>query len=61
MPIPRASDGRVLTEALIPELAHKPPRYEEEDQGIAGGPGSDLSPADEAAIRARLQGLGYVA
>ena len=60
-PIPRAMDGRVLTEALAPEFAQKPIRYEDDDRDIRGGPDIDLSEEDEEAIRARLQGLGYVA
>jgi len=61
VPIPQAMDGRVLTEALTPELGQRSPRYETEERHIQRGPGSDLSAADEEAIRARLQGLGYVA
>ncbi|NOX60973.1 MAG: hypothetical protein GXP42_03360 [Chloroflexi bacterium] len=60
-PIPRAMDGRVLIEAFAPEMAKKPIRYEEDEQDIHDGPDIDLSEEDEEAIRARLQGLGYVA
>ncbi len=62
VPIPRAMDGRVLTEALSPELAQKPIRYEEDEHEDGGGDDDfRLSAEDEEAIRARLQGLGYVA
>jgi len=61
VPIPRSMDGRVLTEAFIPEIADRHIRYEEEDQEISGGSGVELSAEDEEEIRARLQGLGYVA
>lgn len=61
VPIPRAMDGRVLTEALSDEFAQKPIRYEEKDRDIRGGGDFELSAEDEEAIRARLQGLGYVA
>jgi predicted AlkP superfamily phosphohydrolase/phosphomutase len=61
VPIPRSMDGRVLTEAFLPEIADRAILYEEEDQDIDGGPGIELSAEDEEEIRARLQGLGYVA
>jgi len=63
VPIPMAMDGRVLTEAFLPEIADRTIRYEDEDQDIVGGSGIELSVEDEAEIRARLrlQGLGYVA
>ncbi|NOZ71495.1 MAG: hypothetical protein GXP38_06215 [Chloroflexi bacterium] len=61
VPIPRAMDGRVLTEALSDEFAQKPIQYEEDDRDISGGGDFELSAEDEEAIRARLQGLGYVA
>ncbi|HEY52693.1 MAG TPA: hypothetical protein G4N94_04475 [Caldilineae bacterium] len=60
-PIPKAMDGRVLTEAFLPEIADRAIRYEEDDQTIDGGSGIELSAEDEEEIRARLQGLGYVA
>ncbi|RME81242.1 MAG: hypothetical protein D6775_14085 [Caldilineae bacterium] len=61
VPIPRAMDGRVLTEPFVPAIAGRPPRYEEYERDIGAGPGIDLSADEEEAIRARLQGLGYVA
>ncbi|MCP4167134.1 MAG: hypothetical protein GY759_14775 [Chloroflexi bacterium] len=61
VPIPRAMDGRVLAEAFVSEIATRPVRYEEDDRDISSGPDSDLSAEDEEEIRARLQGLGYVA
>lgn len=61
VPIPREMDGRVLTEAFAPDIAERPVRYEEDDHDIDGGPGIELSAEEEEEIRARLQGLGYVA
>jgi len=61
VPISQAMDGRVLTEAFVPDIADRPIRYEDEDHDIVGGVGIELSAEDEEEIRARLQGLGYVA
>ncbi|MCO6452735.1 MAG: alkaline phosphatase family protein [Caldilineales bacterium] len=61
VPIPRSMDGRVLLEALTPEFARKPVRYEDQLLDIDDGPGMELSDEEEEEIRARLQGLGYVA
>lgn len=61
-PIPQAMDGRVLTEILAPAWAERPLRYETEtvdDPAVEAG--AELTADDEEAIRARLQGLGYVA
>ncbi len=63
-PIPRAMDGRVLTEILAPAFATRPILYEEDDAPVHDmrtGPDIDLSAEEEEEIRARLQGLGYVA
>lgn len=64
-PIPQAMDGRVLTEILDPAWAARPVCYEAEtseamgDLNAAGA--SELTAGEEEEIRARLQGLGYVA
>lgn len=61
-PIPQAMDGRVLTEILAPAWAERPLRYETEavdDPAVETR--AELTADDEEAIRARLQGLGYVA
>jgi predicted AlkP superfamily phosphohydrolase/phosphomutase len=61
-PIPPAMDGRVLTEILAPAWAERSPGYETEAvDDPAAGAQAELSADDEEAIRARLQGLGYVA
>lgn len=69
-PIPQAMDGRVLTEILEPAWAERPVCYEQEDRDLirevkAGeatdGLSTTLSAEEEEEIRARLQGLGYVA
>jgi predicted AlkP superfamily phosphohydrolase/phosphomutase len=56
-------DGRVLTEALQPEYAAALPEPEGPDVG-SDGDGDleefELSAEDEALIKQRLQGLGYV-
>ncbi len=64
-PIPQAMDGRVLTEILDPAWAVRPVRYETEAGSVMGdlksaGTG-ELTAGEEEEIRARLQGLGYVA
>lgn len=59
-PLPADMDGRVLTETLRPEWidsARLQPAAI--DTGAAQEPG-DLSPADEQAVRQRLQDLGYL-
>ena len=61
VPIPRAIDGRVLTEVLTPAFAQRPIRYEEDGEQITGESDFALTVEDEAEIRERLQGLGYVA
>ena len=61
VPIPRAIDGRVLTEVLTPAYSQRPIRYEEDGGPIVGESDFTLTVEDEAEIRERLQGLGYVA
>jgi predicted AlkP superfamily phosphohydrolase/phosphomutase len=61
VPIPSAIDGRVLTEVLTPAYAQRPIRYEEDGDQITGESDFTLTVQDEAEIRERLQGLGYVA
>ena len=61
VPIPGAIDGRVLTEVLTPAYAQRPIRYEEDGDQITGESDFTLTVQDEAEIRERLQGLGYVA
>ncbi len=60
-PVPRAMDGRVLTEALDPAwLAGHPVRYREAEEGEGEGEGPGYSPEEEALIEERLKSLGYI-
>jgi predicted AlkP superfamily phosphohydrolase/phosphomutase len=59
-PIPSDVDGRVLTDALTPELVTATPSRQG-DSGIVGpGETTGYSEDEEAEIKERLQGLGYV-
>lgn len=61
--IPGDMDGELLKDLLKPKyLESNPPRYTEgsgDSDGVAGDGGS-YGPEEEAAMRKRLQGLGYV-
>jgi predicted AlkP superfamily phosphohydrolase/phosphomutase len=68
LPALQDMDGKVLVEALKPEYARA---LNQEDFGFAdtgsdpswkddGGDGSDMTDEDEALLRERLRGLGYV-
>ncbi|MCS7038339.1 MAG: hypothetical protein NZP34_01905, partial [Caldilineales bacterium] len=61
VPIPPAMDGRVLTEILDPTVITWVPRYETEAREPHRTGDFEWTAADEEALRARLQGLGYVA
>jgi predicted AlkP superfamily phosphohydrolase/phosphomutase len=61
VPIPQAMDGRILTEVLDPTVITWPPRYESEAHELRRGGDFEWTAADEEALRARLQSLGYVA
>ncbi|HXH13120.1 MAG TPA: alkaline phosphatase family protein [Alphaproteobacteria bacterium] len=63
LPIPPAMDGHVLTELFLDDYLSQHPIQ----HGLNGGSGvefddaqRDYSAAEEEAIRARLQGLGYI-
>ena len=59
-PIPSDVDGRVLTDALTPELVTATPSRQG-DSGIVGpAETTGYSEDEEAEIKERLQGLGYV-
>lgn len=62
-PIPRDMDGRVLTEALEPDLLARRPVVYGEPLGAGSGEataGHAYSDEDEAGIRKALEGLGYI-
>ncbi len=63
LPIPSEMDGQVLTQLFTEEyLASRPIRYEHEDS-LQADPAElqrNYSADEEAVIRARLQGLGYI-
>ncbi|MDH7485903.1 MAG: alkaline phosphatase family protein [Anaerolineae bacterium] len=62
-PIPRDMDGRVLTEALEPDLLARQPVVYGEPLGTGSGEGTAgqaYSDEDEAGIRKALEGLGYI-
>jgi len=60
LPIPSDMDGRVLSEAFAPEyLSAAPIRYTDDLSQRATGE-DQYSPEDEAEIKERLRGLGYV-
>ncbi len=61
VPIPQAIDGRVLTEVLTPAYAQRPVKREGQSEEVSAVSEFTLSAEDEAEIRERLQGLGYVA
>jgi predicted AlkP superfamily phosphohydrolase/phosphomutase len=58
--VPANMDGRVLTEILEPEyVAGRPIRYTDEDLAQVSG-GALVSDEDEAQMRDKLRGLGYI-
>lgn len=59
LPIPKDIDGRVLTEALEPEILKAyPVRYEDIPLGVEG-PKFVMTGAEEEEVRKSLRGLGY--
>jgi predicted AlkP superfamily phosphohydrolase/phosphomutase len=63
LPIPAEMDGQVATQLFAEEyLTSHPIRYEYETslQATSSGAPRNYSPDEEAAIRTRLQGLGYI-
>jgi len=54
--VPAGLDGRVLAEIVKPELlAAAPPTYLDYDVGSVG-----YADGEDAAVRARLEGMGYL-
>jgi arylsulfatase A-like enzyme len=60
-PIPRDMDGRVLTEAFHPQFLEAQPISYGEAATAAEERERAYSEADEAEVRERLKGLGYIA
>lgn len=59
-PIPEYMDGRVLAQALDPDLLRaRPPRFTDE-AGQEEGSAALLSPEEEREVAARLRDLGYI-
>jgi len=59
-PVPPYMDGTVLRPALEADLADAAAHGIGEPEGTSAGPPSDYSPADEEAVRKRLEDLGYL-
>ncbi|HEX6305741.1 MAG TPA: alkaline phosphatase family protein [Anaerolineales bacterium] len=61
LPLPTDLDGRVLEQALTPEVKAGLKYLDGEDEGRISGPGDlDLSSDEVAEIEARLRSLGYL-
>jgi arylsulfatase A-like enzyme len=59
-PVPSDMDGRVLTNALRPDWIDTARLASVQETNQAESRRTDFSPADEEAVRQRLQDLGYL-
>ena len=60
-PLPSDLDGRLVTEALDPDLLERrPPEYSDDESDVLAGATEGYSDDDERAVEERLRGLGYL-
>ena len=60
-PVPGDLDGRIISEALDPELLERrPPSYSDEESEVLQSGTEGYSPEDEKAVEERLRTLGYL-
>jgi len=60
IPIPRSMDGRVLTQALLPQHLAQVPLVYSAEESVSEVLPSALPPEEEAEIQERLRSLGYL-